>query len=68
MKNVELKFTNSDATPKVTVIHCDGSSCADIAAWYAAYFSDDRYNVKINGVTMKKNQNGELIGMIGGKS
>jgi hypothetical protein len=61
MKTVEIKFTNSDAKPKVTTINCDKASCADIAAWYGCYFSQDRYNIKINGEIVKKDQNGELV-------
>jgi hypothetical protein len=63
MKTVELKFTNLDAKPKVVTIHCDKASCADIAAWYGSYFASDRYNVKINGATINKDQNGELVGI-----
>ncbi len=62
MKTVELKFTNSDATPKVVTIHCDKASCGNIAAWYGAYFAGDRYNISLNGEKLMKDRNGELVG------
>jgi NAD-dependent dihydropyrimidine dehydrogenase PreA subunit len=61
MKTVEMKFTNSDARPKVVVINCARGSCEDIAAWYGAYFSGDRYRIEINGETVKKDQNGCIL-------
>lgn len=56
----ELKFLNSDAKPKTTVIHCDADSIAPIMAWYGAYFAGDRYAVYADGEKLAKDQNGEL--------
>jgi hypothetical protein len=61
MKTVEMKFTNSDARPKVVVINCARNSCEHIAAWYGAYFAGDRYNIKIDGKPVKKDQNGDIL-------
>jgi hypothetical protein len=59
--NRELKFVNSDATPKVQVLHVDTASVAPIMAWYGAYFARDRYRVLLDGVKVEKDQNGELV-------
>ena len=58
---VELKFVNSDATPKTSVITCNGESIAPIMAWYGAYYAGDRYTVSADGVKLRKDQNGELV-------
>jgi hypothetical protein len=58
----ELKFINSDATPKETVLHVDTASIEPIMAWYGAYFARDRYRVLVDGVKVEKDQNGELEG------
>lgn len=58
MRLHELKFVNSDATPKTTAIRCDKASVAAIMAWYGAYYAGDRYSVTYNGVKIKKDQNG----------
>lgn len=58
---VELKFVNSDAIPKTVVITCNGESVAPIMAWYGAYYARDRYAVYVDGVKLKKDQNGELV-------
>jgi len=57
---VELKFVNSDARPKETVIQCDRESIAPIMAWYGAYYAGDRYAVFADGEKLPKDQNGEL--------
>lgn len=59
--NVELRFVNSDAKPKMTTIQCDGSSIAPIMAWYGAYYAGDRYAVFADGQKLEKGHNGELI-------
>lgn len=56
---VELKFVNSDAKPKTTVIRCDTASIAPIMAWYGAYYAGDRYAVFADDQKLKKDQNGE---------
>lgn len=58
---VELKFVNSDARPKETVLQVSVSSIAPIMAWYGAYYAGDRYAVYADGEKMPKDQNGELI-------
>lgn len=60
----ELKFINSDATPKEQVLHVDTASVEPIMAWYGAYYSGDRYRVLVDGVKVEKDQNGELVGSI----
>jgi hypothetical protein len=57
----ELKFINSDATPKETVLHVDTASIEPIMAWYGSHFARDRYRVLVDGVKVEKDQNGELI-------
>lgn len=58
---VELKFVNSDASPKVTIIQCNSQSIAPIMAWYGAYYAGDRYAVYADGEKIPKDMNGELI-------
>ena len=60
----ELKFINSDATPKEQVLHVDTASVEPIMAWYGAYFARDRYRVLVDGVKVEKDQNGELVGAL----
>lgn len=58
---IELKFVNSDARPKVTVIQCNVASISLIMAWYGAYYAGDRYAVFADGEKIHKDMNGELI-------
>ncbi len=58
---IELKFVNSDATPKTAIIRCDTGSIAQIMAWYGAYYARDRYAVYADGQKLAKDQNGELV-------
>lgn len=60
----ELKFTNSDATPKVQVVTVDRASVEPVMAWYGAYSAGDRYSVHLDGLKLKKDQNGELVGSL----
>lgn len=57
----ELKFVNSDATPKLAIVHVSASSIAPVMAWYGAYFAGDRYAVFVDGRKVQKDRNGELI-------
>ena len=63
---IELKFTNSDATPKVQIIQCSEASIAPIMDWYGAFFAGDRYTVHVNGAKVAMDQNGALVA-VGGK-
>lgn len=58
---IELRFVNSDATPKVATVRCDTASIAPIMAWYGAYFAGDRYAVYADGEKLTKDKNGELV-------
>ena len=58
---IELKFVNSDATPKTATLHVDAASIAPIMAWYGAFYAGDRYAVYGNGEKLMKDRNGELI-------
>lgn len=58
---IELKFVNSDARPKTTVLHVAPSSIALIMAWYGAYYAGDRYAVFADGEKLSKDKNGELV-------
>ncbi len=58
---VELKFVNSDARPKETILQVSVSSIAPIMAWYGAYYAGDRYAVYADGEKMPKDQNGEML-------
>lgn len=58
---VKMVFKNKDATPNKTVINCDEESCPKIASWYGCYYSGDNYTIKINGIKVKKDQNGDFI-------
>jgi hypothetical protein len=63
---IELRFVNSDAKPKVTILRCDTDSIAPIMAWYGAYYAGDRYAVFADGEKLSKDQNGELATAIRG--
>lgn len=58
----ELKFTNTDATPKVVSLSVDKASVAPIMTWYGSHFAGDRYTVTLDGERLKKDRNGELVG------
>lgn len=60
----ELKFTNSDATPKVQIVTVDRTSVEPVMAWYGGFFAGDRYSVHLDGLKLKKDQNGELAGSL----
>jgi hypothetical protein len=60
----ELKFVNSDATPKTVVLSIARKSIPPVMAWYGAYFSGDRYAVFVDGAKVAKDQNGELVGKL----
>lgn len=57
----ELRFINSDASPKELVVVVDKASVSAIMAWYGAYYAGDRYRVLLDGVKVEKDQNGELV-------
>ena len=61
MQNCELKFTNSDATPKTQVIHCERASVPPIMVWYGSFYAGDRYFVTVDGIRVEKDMNGEPI-------
>lgn len=58
---VELKFVNSDARRKTTVLHVARDSIAPIMAWYGAFHAGDRYTVYADGARLQKGRNGELL-------
>jgi hypothetical protein len=58
----ELKFVNSDATPKTQIVHVDAEALPRVMEWYGAFCAGDRYAVFIDGIKADKDQNGELIG------
>lgn len=58
---VELKFTNSDARPKIVTLHVSEDSICHVMAWYGAYFSGDRYYVTADGRRVSKDRNGDMV-------
>ena len=58
---IELRFVNSDATPKVATVRCDIASIAPIMAWYGAFYAGDRYAVYADDQKLSKDRNGELV-------
>ena len=60
----ELKFVNSDATPKTVVLSVARKSIPTIMAWYGGYFSGDRYAVFVDGAKVAKDHNGEPVGKL----
>lgn len=58
---VELKFTNSDATPKVARLQVHRDDVALVMQWYGAFYAGDRYTVHADGHVLRKDQNGELV-------
>ncbi len=58
---IELKFVNSNARAKTTVLHVSEGSISPIMAWYGAFYAGDRYAVYANGVKVAKDRNGEII-------
>lgn len=59
--SVELKFVNSDARPKTTVLHVAADSIAPVMSWYGAYYAGDRYTVYADGARLQKGRNGEFL-------
>lgn len=59
---VEVKFTNRDATPKVTIIKTRKADVASIVEWYSAFYAGDNYAVHINGKKAALDHNGQLQG------
>lgn len=59
----ELRFVNSDARPKETILLVGYASVRPIMAWYGAYHSGDRYQVLLDGRPLEKDQNGEMVGV-----
>ena len=64
MDTRKLEFSNLDARPKVTVLFIREDGIADVMRWYGAFFDGDRYSVRIDGVKVKKDMDGNLIGSI----
>ena len=62
VKVLSVRFVNSDARPKVTVIFIRADGIADVMRWYGSHHAGDRYSVFVNGVKVAKDQNGELVG------
>lgn len=58
----QIDFINSDATPKVTTVFVASESVASVMEWYGSYCADDRYQVLCDGLKLKKDQNGCLVG------
>jgi len=58
----ELKFINSDATPKTVILSVTRKSISLVMAWYGSHFAGDRYSVFVDGVKAVKDRNGELVG------
>lgn len=58
---VELKFTNSDARPKVETVHVSAASVAPIMDWYGAFYAGDRYRVTVDGKHVAKDRNGAVL-------
>lgn len=61
MNFCELKFSNSDARPKVVTINVSAESIKPIMTWYGSHFAGDRYTVYVDGVKVRKDHNGDLI-------
>jgi len=59
-----LRFTNSDARPKISEVTVSSDSIKKIMSWYGAYHSFDRYKVEIDGLEVAKDTNGEIIGEV----
>jgi len=62
VSTVTLSFINNDATPKAVTFDVSKDGVAPIMSWYGAYHAGDRYSVHVDGVKVKKDQNGELKG------
>lgn len=60
----QLTFVNSDAKPKVTDIWVARESIPLVMAWYGSYCAGDRYQVLCDGLPVKKDHNGEIVGEI----
>ena len=60
----ELKFVNSDATPKTLRMKVSADAIAPIMDWYGCYHSGDCYTVTVDGTKVAKDQNGALIGAL----
>ena len=61
IKTLTLKFNNVDAIPVITLLDVSRASVEPIMAWYACYFSGDTYDVQVDGISVSKDVNGELV-------
>ncbi|NRA31078.1 MAG: hypothetical protein HRU11_12560 [Parvularculaceae bacterium] len=57
---VEMKFTNSDARPKVETVTVASKDADKVARWYGGFFAGDRYSIHINGEKVEKSPDGEI--------
>ena len=58
----ELKFVNSDAKPKTQVLNVGTEAIELLMCWYGTHYAGDRYAVYVDGVKVKTDQNGDLVG------
>lgn len=56
-----LTFKNSEARPRVQQVKCDAASVPLIMQWYGAFFAGDEYEVRLDGLKIKIDRNGEPI-------
>jgi hypothetical protein len=59
---VEVSFNNHDATPKRRELHCRRRDVPVILQWYDGYHWGDNYTVRVDGVRVKVDENGDLVG------
>lgn len=56
-----LVFSNADAKPHNVSMDISFENINQVMAWYAAYFSGDRYTVTMDGRDVPMDQNGEIL-------
>ena len=58
-----LVFTNKNAKPRVQVILCDYGSIPHIMLWYGAFYSGDKYTVRVDGYNVEMDENGSPVSL-----
>lgn len=58
---IELRFSNTQATPKNQTIQCSDESVQLILHWYFGFYSGDDIEVYRDGKRMKLNQYGDIL-------
>lgn len=60
----KLEFVNKRSKSASVSMLVEDNAIAEVMKWYGAYHAGDRYTVKVDDVTVRKDRNGELAGKL----